>query len=126
MSLTMQHVARSDSVSRQTTGIEMVPRKTNVIMLDTTTLLSLLIITVFIVQVFSLTIKTNNVQTLIGRKVHKRSVSSHEVIKLFKRSKRRWNGEYTWRKGFRKRNSFASEGSINHRGYMGPVQSYPG
>ena len=96
--------------SRQSSSISFLPTKTNAMMLDTTTLLSLLVITVFIVQVFSLTINTNNVQTLIGRKSNKRSfTSSLSDTKILWRQKRMWEEEYSWKNKFKKRN-FASYG----------------
>jgi len=102
-------------ISRQSTSINMVPTKTNVMMLDTTTLLSLLVITVFIVQVFSLTINTNNVQTLIGRKSNKRSLtSSLSDARIIRRHKRMWEEEYSWRNKFKKRNSLPFGGHNNN------------
>ena len=114
-----------DNIPRQIKQTEMMePAKTNVIMLDTTTLLSLLIITVFIVQVFSLTIHTNNAQTLIGRRSYKRSVSTLVDAKVFRRQKRTWRGEYTWRNKFRKRNSFAFGKNNHYSPYEESAHSY--
>ena len=111
-------------IERQFASSEMTElAKTNVILLDTTTLLSLLIITVFIVQVFSLTIKTNNIQTLVGgRRMGKRS--SSDETKFHKHIKRRWKDEYSWRKSFNKRKSFVGEDNYNLGHYSNNLQSY--
>ena len=116
----MYRVPDSDNISRQITDTEIMSTKTNVIMLDTTTLLSLLIITVFIVQVFSLTIHTNNAQTLIGR----RSFSFLADAKILERQKRTWKEEYTWRSKFKKRNSFSFKNNNNYDPYGPSVHTY--
>ena len=123
----MQHVAVSSGyhVSRQLSSIETtIPSKTNVIMLDTSTLISLLIITVFIVQVFSLTITTNNIQTLVGRRSFQSSSSSLSEDAALKRHKRMWENEYRWRNKFRRRNSLPYSTNDIYDSYASPNYGY--
>ena len=112
-------------ISRQLSSIETtMPAKTNVIMLDTSTLISLLIITVFIVQVFSLTITTNSIQALTGRRSFQSSVSSLSDNLVLKRQKRRWEEQYRWRNNFRKRNSLSYSNNDNFDSYASPTYGY--
>ena len=123
----MQLLFESNDISRQLSSIEtMAPTKTNVIMLDTTTLISLLIITVFIVQVFSLTIHTNNIQTLIGRRSFKSSFYSLSDTPLLRRPKRMWEKEYIWSNKFSKRNSVPLDVNTNYAGYESSGYGYQG
>ena len=121
----MQLLFETNDISRQLTSIEtMAATKTNVIMLDTTTLLSLLIITVFIVQVFSLTIQTNNIQTLIGKRSFKSSIHYLPDTSLLRRPKRMWEQEYIWSNKFSKRNSMPLDVNTNYAGYESSTYGY--
>lgn len=123
----MQQVALTTDyhISRQLSSIEStLPSKTNVIMLDTSTLISLLIITVFIVQVFSLTITTNNIQTLVGRRSFQHSISSSSDNLVLKRQKRMWEDEYRWRNKFRRRNSLPYSTNDIFDSYASPNYGY--
>ena len=123
----MQHVALSTGyhVSRQLSSIETtMPSKTNVIMLDTSTLISLLVLTVFIVQVFSLTITTNNIQTLVGRRAFQSSSTSLSEDVALKRHKRMWENEYRWRNKFSRRNSLPYSTNDNYDSYASPNYGY--
>ena len=101
----MHYASASDNIilTRQSNPIQtMLATKTNVIMLDTVTLLSLLVITVSIVQVFSLTVETNTIQSLTGKRFDKRSLDQLLFeTKFLSRQKR------TRRNKFRKRNSLS-------------------
>ena len=123
----MQQVALTTDyhISRQLSSIEStLPSKTNVIMLDTSTLISLLIITVFIVQVFSLTITTNNIQTLVGRRSFQHSILSSSDNLVLKRQKRMWEEEYRWRNKFRRRNSLPYSTNDIFDSYASPNYGY--
>ena len=121
----MQLLFETNDISRQLTSIEtMAATKTNVILLDTATLISLLIITVFIVQVFSLTIHTNNIQTLIGRRSFKSSIYSLPDTSFLRRPKRMWEQEYMWSNKFSKRNSVPLDVNTNYAGYESSAYGY--
>ena len=123
----MQQVAFTAGyhVSRQLSSIETtMPSKTNVIMLDTSTLISLLVLTVFIVQVFSLTITTNNIQTLVGRRSFQSSTSSLSNNLILKRQKRMWENDYRWSNKFRRRNSLPYSTNDIYDSYASPNYGY--
>ena len=123
----MQQVALTTDyhISRQLSSIEStLPSKTNVIMLDTSTLISLLVLTVFIVQVFSLTITTNNIQTLVGRRSFQSSSTSLSQDLALKRHKRMWENEYRWRNKFRRRNSLPYSPNSIYDSYASPNYGY--
>ena len=125
----MHYASASDNIilTRQSNPIQtMLATKTNVIMLDTVTLLSLLVITVSIVQVFSLTVETNTIQSLTGKRFDKRSLGQpSSETKFLIRPKRKWDQEYTRRNKFRKRNSMTFGFDKSYDAHSSQLYTYP-